>query len=70
MSTIEKTHNDAMIYLKLARQEMMNLAACTSDLSSKVMLECEFEELEITCEEFGKCQFGIGVARIKRRARV
>ena len=61
MTVAEKIHTEAMDHLEKARQAMKKLAACTSDWSAGTMVEIEFDSLEETCHEFGRCQFGMNI---------
>ena len=60
MTLAEKVHRDAIRHLTEARREMKKLASCTGDWTAVVLVEIGFDDLEETCREFGRCQFGLG----------
>ncbi|MFW6172002.1 MAG: hypothetical protein ACODAD_16060 [Planctomycetota bacterium] len=59
VTTTKQLHIQAIEYLRMARQSMKKLAGCTPDWSAGVQVECEFDALEQTCNDFARSHFGI-----------
>jgi len=56
MNPAEKLHRDALKHLVQARQTMQKLMAVSDDWSAKGMLDSDFNSLEESIREFGRCQ--------------
>ncbi len=64
MTTAEKLHSEAIEHLAQARERMRNLASVSDDWSAATLLEIEFDSVEETCRDFGRCQFGLDSDRL------
>ena len=62
MTIAERLHGETLTHLSMARRAVKELTACTADWSAGVLLEVDFDALEETCREFGRCQFGLPAA--------
>lgn len=61
MTLTEQLHGEAMTGIRQAKRAMEQLAQATADHQARIVLECEFQSIEQTIREFGKCQFGLKI---------